>query len=147
MFDKNDILAMLREGHSIEDIGEEIAEMLNSANTEYDNEVKEAERQKREEEELARLQKEEEERQQVEWRANLHDLVKELFDVLYDIGVMFQLPKEDLEYTDEDIEALIDILPPAIYSYVETKKRMERVQKMLDDDRITAELRRFADSL
>ena len=147
MFDKNDILAMLREGHSIEDIGEEIAEILNRANTEYDDEVKEAERQKREEEELARLQKEEVERQRNEFRAKLHDLVEELFDVLYDIGIMFQLPKEDLEYCDEDVEALMDILPAAIHSYIETKKRMERVKEMLDDDRITAELRRFANSL
>ena len=84
MFNVNDIYARLANGEKIEDIGNEIAAMMNEAVA-----MRAAEEVKAEQEQTKR------------------DLIEELIDIVHELAILEGMDPTDLEVTDEDIDQLV----------------------------------------
>ena len=95
MFNMNDIYARLANGEKIEDIGNEIAAMMNEAMAKHEAEVRAAEEAKRE----AAMKAENE-------RAK-RDLIEELVEIVHELAILEGMDPAELEITDEDVDQLV----------------------------------------
>ena len=95
MFNMNDIYARLANGEKIEDIGNEIAAMMNEAMAKHEAEVRAAEEAKRAE--AAQAEKE----------AAKRDLIEELIEIIQELAILEGMDPADMQVTDEDVEQLV----------------------------------------
>ena len=91
MFNMEDIYARLANGEKIEDIGNEIAAMMNEAVAKH-----EAEEDKRVEAAA-----------QAEKEAAKRDLMEELVEIIQELAILEGMDPEDLQVTDEDMDQLV----------------------------------------
>lgn len=92
MFNMNDIYARLANGEKIEDIGNEIANMMNEAVAKHEAEVRAAEEAKR-----AEADKE----------ASKRELVKELVENIKKLAVLEGMDPEELAISDDEIDQMV----------------------------------------
>ena len=90
MFNMNDIYVRLANGEKIEDIGNEIAAMMNEAMAKH-----EAEEAKRAE--AAQAEKE----------AAKRDLIEEMVDIIKELAILEGMDPDELKVTDEDMDQLV----------------------------------------
>lgn len=118
MFNTNDIYVRLANGEKIEDIGNEIAAMMNEAVAKH-----EAEEAKRVEA-AAQAEKEQAKR----------DLMEELVEIIQELAILEGMDPDDLQVTDEDMDQLIA-------AFTEMFAAMRDLKKMfasLDTDKVKA---------
>ena len=122
MFNMNDIYARLANGEKIEDIGNEIAAMMNEAMAKHEAEVRAAEEAKRAE--AAQAEKE----------AAKRDLIEELVEIIQELAILEGMDPADMEVSDEDVEQLVA-------AFTEMFAAMRDLKKMfasLDTDKVMA---------
>ena len=122
MFNMNDIYARLANGEKIEDIGNEIAAMMNEAMAKHEAEVRAAEKAKRAE--AAQAEKE----------AAKRDLIEELVEIIQELAILEGMDPADMEVSDEDVEQLVA-------AFTEMFAAMRDLKKMfasLDTDKVIA---------
>lgn len=95
MFNMNDIYTRLANGEKIEDIGNEIAAMMNQAVAKHEAEVRAAEEAKRAE--AAQAEKE----------AAKRELMEELVEIVQELAILEGMDPDDLQVTDEDMDQLV----------------------------------------
>lgn len=122
MFNTNDIYTRLANGEKIEDIGNEIAAMMNEAVAKREAEVRAAEEAKRAE--AAQAEKETAKR----------DLMEELVEIIQELAILEGMDPDDLKVTDEDMDQLVA-------AFTEMFAAMRDLKKMfasIDTDKIKA---------
>lgn len=92
MFNMNDIYARLANGEKIEDIGNEIANMMNEAVAKHEADVRAAEEAKR-----AEADKE----------ASKRELVKELVENIKKLAVLEGMDPDELTISDDEIDQMV----------------------------------------
>lgn len=92
MFNMNDIYARLANGEKIEDIGNEIANMMNEAVAKHEADIRAAEEAKR-----AEADKE----------ASKRELVKELVENIKKLAVLEGMDPEELTISDDEIDQMV----------------------------------------
>lgn len=92
MFNMNDIYARLANGEKIEDIGNEIANMMNEAVAKHEADVRAAEEAKR-----AEADKE----------ASKRELIKELVENIKKLAVLEGMDPEELTISDDEIDQMV----------------------------------------
>ena len=90
MFDKEIILTMLNDGHSIDEIGKAIADAMNAASAEYQ------EIQERKKKEAAEQQK----------QARKKELIAQFIDTLQEYGELCGLPAGALALSQHDLDTI-----------------------------------------
>ena len=95
MFNMNDIYTRLANGEKIEDIGNEIAAMMNQAMAKHEAEVRAAE-------EAARVAAAEADKAQAK-----RELMEELVEIIQELAILEGMDPDDLQVTDEDMDQLI----------------------------------------
>ena len=95
MFNMNDIYVRLANGEKIEDIGNEIAAMMNEAMAKHEAEVRAAE-------EAARVAAAEADKAQAK-----RELMEELVEIIQELAILEGIDPDDLQVTDEDLDQLI----------------------------------------
>ena len=95
MFNTNDIYVRLANGEKIEDIGNEIAAMMNEAMAKHEAEVRAAEDAKR----AAAAQAEKEQAKR--------GLIEELVEIVQELAILEGMDPDELQVTDEDMEQLV----------------------------------------
>ena len=122
MFNMEDIYARLANGEKIEDIGNEIAAMMNQAMAKHEAEVRAAEEAKRAE--AAKAEKEEAKR----------ELIEELVEIVQELAILEGMDPDDMQVTDEDVEQLVA-------AFTEMFAAMRDLKKMftsIDTDKVAA---------
>ena len=117
MFNMNDIYVRLANGEKIEDIGNEIAAMMNEAMAKH-----EAEEAKRAE--AAQAEKE----------AAKRDLIEEMVDIIKELAILEGMDPDELKVTEEDVDQLVA-------AFTEMFAAMRDLKKMfasLDTDKVKA---------
>lgn len=120
MFNTNDIYARLANGEKIEDIGNEIAAMMNEAMAKHEAEVRAAEEAKRAE--VAA---------QAEKEAAKRDLVEEMCEIMRELAILEGIDPDMVEVTDE----MVDQMVAGITASFQLAKCLEN---MLSDDKVVA---------
>ena len=111
MFNMNDIYARLANGEKIEDIGNEIAAMMNEAVAKHEADVRAAEEAKK-----AEAEKEQTKR----------DMIKKLVEIVQELAVLEGMDPEELQVTEEDMDQLIT-------AFTEMFSTMRDLKKMVAD--------------
>ena len=121
MFNMNDIYVRLANGEKIEDIGNEIAAMMNEAMAKHEAEVRAAE-------EAARVAAAEADKAQAK-----RELMEELVEIIQELAILEGMDPDDLQVTDEDMDQLIA-------AFTEMFAAMRDLKKMLGDleEKVTA---------
>ena len=122
MFNMNDIYARLANGEKIEDIGNEIAAMMNEAMAKHEAEVRAAEEAKRAE--AAQAEKE----------AAKRDLIEELVEIIQELAILEGMDPDELQVTEEDMDQMVA-------AFTEMFAAMRDLKKMfasLDTDKVIA---------
>ena len=96
MFNMNDIYARLANGEKIEDIGNEIATMMNEAMAKHEADVRAAEEAKRVEAAA-----------QAEKEAAKRDLIEELIEIVQELAILEGMDPDDIQVSDEDMDQLV----------------------------------------
>lgn len=92
MFNMNDIYARLANGEKIEDIGNEIAAMMNEAVAKHEADVRAAEEAKK-----AEAEKEQTKR----------DMIKKLVEIVQELAVLEGMDPDELKVTEEDMDQMV----------------------------------------
>ena len=109
MFNKDDILARLQNGDSVDEIATEMANALNAAKTSYDEaEAKRIEEERRIAEVQAKANQEKEEK-----RALIDNILEDIIAYLEYTGHQ-DMAKQLIELADEDVDNLADALDAMI---------------------------------
>ena len=122
MFNMNDIYARLANGEKIEDIGNEIAAMMNEAMAKHEAEVRAAEEAKRAE--AAQAEKE----------AAKRDLIEELVEIVQELAILEGMDPDDLQVSDEDMDQMVAALTEMFAAMRDLKKMFAS----LDTDKVKA---------
>ena len=122
MFNMNDIYARLANGEKIEDIGNEIAAMMNEAMAKHEAEVRAAEEAKRAE------------AAQVEKEAAKRDLIEELVEIVQELAILEGVDPEYVQVTDEDIEQLV----AAFTEMCAAMRGLKKLFVSIDTDKVAA---------
>lgn len=122
MFNMNDIYARLANGEKIEDIGNEIAAMMNEAMAKHEAEVRAAEEAKRAE--AAQAEKE----------AAKRDLIEELVEIIQELAILEGMDPADMEVSDEDVEQLV----AAFTEMFAAMRDLKKLFASLDTDKVVA---------
>ena len=120
MFNMNDIYARLANGEKIEDIGNEIAAMMNEAVAKHDAEVRAAEEAKR----AAEAEKETAKR----------NLIEELVEIVQELAILEGMDPDELQVTEEDMDQMVA-------AFTEMFAAMRGLKKMfasIDTDKVIA---------
>ena len=117
MFNMEDIYARLANGEKIEDIGNEIAAMMNEAMAKH-----EAEEAKRAE--AAQAEKE----------AAKRDLIEEMVDIIKELAILEGMDPDDLQVSDEDMDQMVAALTEMFAAMRDLKKMFAS----LDTDKVKA---------
>ena len=122
MFNMNDIYARLANGEKIEDIGNEIAAMMNEAMAKHEAEVRAAEEAKRVE--AAQAEKEVAKR----------DLMAELVEIIQELAILEGMDPDDLQVSDEDMDQLV----AAFSEMFAAMRDLKKMFASLDTDKVAA---------
>ena len=95
MFNMNDIYVRLANGEKIDDIGNEIAAMMNEAVAKH-----QADQEAARAEELAK-------QALIEKEQAKHDLMEELVEIIQELAILEGMDPDDLQVTDEDVDQLV----------------------------------------
>ena len=117
MFNMNDIYARLANGEKIEDIGNEIAAMMNEAMAKH-----EAEEAKRAE--AAQAEKE----------AAKRDLIEELVEIVQELAILEGMDPDELQVTEEDMDQMV----AAFNEMFGAMRSLKKMFAELDTDKIVA---------
>ena len=122
MFNMNDIYVRLANGEKIEDIGNEIAAMMNEAVAKREAEVRAAEEAKRAA--AAKVEKEQAKR----------DLIEELVEIVQELAILEGMDPDEIQVTEEDMDQMVA-------AFTEMFGAMRSLKKMfaeLDTDKVVA---------
>ena len=122
MFNMEDIYARLANGEKIEDIGNEIAAMMNEAMAKHQA-AQEAARA----EELAKqalIEKEQAKR----------DLMEELVEIIQELAILEGMDPDELQVTDEDVEQLV----AAFNDMFAAMRDLKKMFASIDTDKVKA---------
>ena len=122
MFNTNDILVRLQNGEKIEDIGNEIAGMMNQAVAQHQAEQEAIAAKEREAAALA--EKEEAKR----------DLIEELIEIVQELAILEGMDPDELSVTDEDIDQMV----AAFTEMFEAMRELKKMFASLDTDKVAA---------
>lgn len=114
MFNMNDIYTRLANGEKIEDIGNEIAAMMNEAVAKHEAETRAAEEAKKAE--AAQAEKE----------AAKRDLIEEMVDIIKELAILEGMDPDELQVTDEEMDQLVT-------AFTEMFAAMRDLKKMFAD--------------
>ena len=123
MFNTNDIYARLANGEKIEDIGNEIAAMMNEAMAKHEAEVRAAEEAKRVEAAA-----------QAEKEAAKRDLIEELIEIVQELAILEGMDPDELTVTDEDMEQLV----AAFTDMFAAMRDLKKLFASIDTDKVAA---------
>lgn len=118
MFNMEDIYARLANGEKIEDIGNEIAAMMNEAVA------------KHEAEEAKRV----EAAAQAEKEAAKRDLMEELVEIIQELAILEGMDPDDLQVSDEDMDQLVEAFTEMFAAMRDLKKLFASI----DTDKVAA---------
>jgi Rad3-related DNA helicase len=122
MFNTNDILVRLQNGEKIEDIGNEIAGMMNQAVAQHQAEQEAIAAKEREAAALA--EKEEAKR----------DLIEELVEIVQELAILEGMDPDELNVTDEDIDQMV----AAFTEMFEAMRELKKFVTSLEDAKTAA---------
>ena len=129
MFNMNDIYVRLANGEKIEDIGNEIAAMMNEAMAKHEAEVRAVEEAKRAEATA-----------QAEKEAAKRDLMKELVEIIQELAILEGMDPDDLQVTDEDMDQLV----AAFTEMFAAMRDLKKLFASIDTDKVKAPKARVA---
>lgn len=110
MFNMNDIYARLANGEKIEDIGNEIAAMMNQAVAKHEAEVRAAE-------EAARVAAAEADKAQAK-----RELIEELVEIVQELAILEGMDPDELQVTEEDMDQMVAAFTEMFGAMRELKK-------------------------
>jgi hypothetical protein len=110
MFNMNDIYARLANGEKIDDIGNEIAAMMNEAVAKHEAEVRAAE-------EAARVAAAEADKAQAK-----RELIEELVEIIQELAILEGMDPDELAITDEEIDQMVAAFTDMFGAMRELKK-------------------------
>ena len=122
MFNMNDIYARLANGEKIEDIGNEIAAMMNEAVAKHDAEVRAAEEAKR----AAAAEAEKE--------AAKRGLIEELVEIVQELAILEGMDPDELQVTEEDMDQMV----AAFTEMFGAMRELKKVFASIDTDKVIA---------
>lgn len=122
MFNTNDIYVRLANGEKIEDIGNEIAAMMNEAMAKHEAEVRAAEDAKR----AAAAQAEKEQAKR--------GLIEELVEIVQELAILEGMDPDELQVTEEDMDQMV----AAFTEMFGAMRELKKVFAELDTDKIRA---------
>ena len=122
MFNMEDIYARLANGEKIEDIGNEIAAMMNEAMAKHEAEVRAAEETKRAE--AAQAEKE----------AAKRDLIEEMVDIIKELAILEGMDPDELQVTDEEMDQLV----AAFTEMFAAMRDLKKLFTSIDTDKVAA---------
>ena len=122
MFNMNDIYVRLANGEKIEDIGNEIAVMMNEAMAKHEAEVRAAE-------EAARVAAAEADKAQAK-----RELMEELVEIIQELAILEGIDPDDLQVTDEDMDQLI----AAFTEMFAAMRDLKKLFASIDIDKVAA---------
>lgn len=119
MFNMNDIYARLANGEKIEDIGNEIAAMMNQAVAKHEAEVRAAEEAKR----VAAAEAEKEEAKR--------ELIEELIEIVQELAILEGMDPDELQVTEEDMDQMIAAFSEMFAAMRELKKVITEMEAQM----------------
>ena len=122
MFNTNDIYVRLANGEKIEDIGNEIAAMMNEAVAKREAEVRAAGEAKRAA--AAEAEKEQAKR----------DLIEELVEIVQELAILEGMDPADMQVSDEDVEQLV----AAFTEMFAAMRDLKKLFASIDTDKVVA---------
>ena len=128
MFNMNDIYARLANGEKIEDIGNEIAAMMNEAVA------------KHEAEEAKRV----EAAAQAEKEAAKRDLMEELVEIIQELAILEGMDPEDLQVTDEDMDQLVAAFTEMFAAMRDLKKMFAGLEEKVTAPKVAVKSTKIA---
>ena len=134
MFNMNDIYARLQNGERIEDIGNEIAVMMNQAVAKHEAETRAAEEAKRAEAALA--EKEEAKR----------ELIEELVEIVQELAILEGMDPDELQVTEEDMEQMIAAFTEMFAAMRELKAMFAGLEEKAAAPKVTVKASKIAPS-
>ena len=118
MFNMEDIYARLANGEKIEDIGNEIAAMMNEAVAKHEaEEAKKAEAAAQAEKETAK-----------------RDLIEELVEIVQELAILEGMDPDELQVTEEDMDQMV----AAFNEMFGAMRELKKVFAELDTDKVRA---------
>ena len=117
MFNMNDIYARLANGEKIEDIGNEIAAMMNEAVAKHEADVRAAEEAKK-----AEAEKEQTKR----------DMIKKLVEIVQELAVLEGMDPDELQVTEEDMNQLITAFTEMFSTVRDLKKMVTNLETHIE---------------
>ena len=122
MFNMNDIYVRLANGEKIDDIGNEIAAMMNEAVAKHEAETRAAEEAKRAE--AAQAEKE----------AAKRELIEELVEIVQELAILEGMDPDELQVTEEDMDQMV----AAFNEMFSAMREFKKVFAELDTDKVRA---------
>ena len=123
MFNMNDIYARLANGEKIDDIGNEIAAMMNEAVAKREAEVRAAEDAKRAEAAA-----------QAEKEAAKRDLIEELVEIVQELAILEGMDPDELQVTEEDMDQMV----AAFNEMFAAMRDLKKMFASIDTDKVVA---------
>lgn len=117
MFNMNDIYARLANGEKIEDIGNEIAAMMNEAVAKHEADVRAAEEAKK-----AEAEKEQTKR----------DMIKKLVDIVKELAILEGMDPDELQVTDEDMDQMVAAFTEMFSTIRDLKKMVTNLETRIE---------------
>lgn len=133
MFNMNDIYARLANGEKIEDIGNEIAAMMNEAMAKHEADVRAAEEAKRVEAAA-----------QAEKEAAKRDLIEELIEIVQELAILEGMDPDDLQVTDEDMDQIIAAFTEMFAAMRDLKKMFAGFEEKAAAPKVTVKASKIA---
>lgn len=122
MFNMNDIYVRLANGEKIEDIGNEIAAMMNEAVAKREAEVRAAE-------EAKRAAAAEAEKKQAK-----RDLIEELVEIVQELAILEGMDPDEIQVTEEDMDQMV----AAFNEMFGAMRSLKKMFAELDTDKVVA---------
>ena len=122
MFNTNDIYARLANGEKIEDIGNEIAAMMNQAVAKREAEVRAAE-------EAARVAAAEADKAQAK-----RELIEELIEIVQELAILEGMDPDEIQVTEEDMNQMV----AAFNEMFGAMRSLKKMFAELDTDKVVA---------
>jgi hypothetical protein len=117
MFNMNDIYTRLANGEKIDDIGNEIAAMMNEAVAKHEAEVRAAE-------EAARVAAAEADKAQAK-----RELIEELVEIVQELAILEGMDPDEIQVTEEDMDQMVAAFNEMFGAMRELKKMVATLEK------------------
>ena len=132
MFNMNDIYARLANGEKIEDIGNEIAAMMNEAVAKREAEVRAAEDAKRAE--AAQAEKE----------AAKRDLIEELVEIVQELAILEGMDPDEMTITEEEMDQMVAAFNEMFAAMRDLKKMLAGLEEKTAAPKATVKATKIA---